>query len=200
MEIRKVEKPEIVQVVSIHKKAFNDFFLTQLGDKFLWLYYYTVSNNKNGILIGYYEDENLLGFSCATYLSRGFYSTLVKDNFVKFAFIGIKLIFTKPNSLLRILKNFSKSDISIRDDGNYAELLSIGVNPGIQGRGIGKQLLSELENQLLKNEIKQLSLTTDYYKNDKAIGFYKSMGYEIMYEFTAYPDRKMYRMIKNVEL
>ena len=198
MKIRFINKHEIVQVVSIHKKAFNDFFLTQLGDKFLWLYYYSVSNNKNGILIGYYEGENLLGFSGATTLSRGFYKTLVKDNFVKFAFIGIKLIFTKPNSLLRILKNFSKSDISIRDDGNYAELLSIGVNPGIQGRGIGKQLLSELENQLVKNEIKQLSLTTDYYKNDKAIGFYKSMGYEIMYEFTAYPDRKMYRLIKNL--
>lgn len=198
MEIRKVNKHEIVQVVLIHKKAFNDFFLTKLGDKFLWLYYYSVSNNKNGILIGYYEGENLLGFSGATTLSRGFYKALVKDNFVKFAIIGIKLIFTKPGSLLRIFKNFSKSDKSIDDNGNYAELLSIGVNPGIQGRGIGKQLLSELENQLVKNEIKQLSLTTDYYKNDKAIGFYKSMGYEIMYEFTAYPDRKMYRLIKNL--
>ena len=198
MEIRKVNKHEIVQVVLIHKKAFNDFFLTKLGDKFLWLYYSTVSKNKNGILIGYYEGENLLGFSCATYLSRGFYSTLVKDNFVKFAIIGIKLVFTKPGSLIRILKNFSKSDISIRDDGNYAELLSIGVNPGMQGSGIGKQLLVDLEEQLSQKGIKQLSLTTDYYKNDKAIGFYKSLGYEIMYKFIAYPDRKMYRLIKNL--
>ena len=197
MEIRKVEKHEIVQVVSIHNKAFNNFFLTQLGDKFLWLYYYSVSKNKNGILIGYYEGENLLGFSCATYLSRGFYKDLIKENLVKFGIIGIKLIFTKPGSLLRILKNFSKSDKSINDNGNYAELLSIGVDPDIQGSGIGKQLLSELEKQLTEKGIKQLSLTTDYYKNDKAIGFYKSLGYEIMYEFIAYPNRKMYRLIKN---
>ena len=198
MEIRFIKKHEIVQVVSIHKKAFNDFFLTQLGDKFLWLYYYSVSKNKKGILIGYYEDENLLGFSCATYLSRGFYKDLIKENLVKFGIIGIKLIFTKPGSLLRILKNFSKNNKSINDDGNYAELLSIGVDPGIQGSGIGKQLLSEIENQLVENEINLLSLTTDYYKNDKAIGFYKSLGYEIMYEFIAFPNRKMYRLIKNL--
>ena len=198
MEIRKIEKHEINQVVSIHKKAFNDFFLTQLGDDFLWHYYYSVSNNKNGILIGYYNDEKILGFSCATYLSRGFHKNLVKENLLRFGIIGIKLIFTKPGSLLRILKNFSKSDKSINDDGNYAELLSIGVDPNIQGSGIGKQLHTELERQLILNGIKLLSLTTDFYKNDKTIGFYKSLGYEIMYEFTAYPNRKMYRLIKNL--
>ena len=198
MEIRKIEKHEINQVVSIHKKAFNDFFLTQLGDDFLWLYYYSVSKNKNGILIGYYNDEKILGFSCATYLSRGFHKNLVKENLLRFGIIGIKLIFTKPGSLLRILKNFSKSDKSINDDGNYAELLSIGVDPNIQGSGIGKQLHTELERQLILNGIKLLSLTTDFYKNDKTIGFYKSLGYEIMYEFTAYPNRKMYRLIKNL--
>ena len=198
MEIRKVTKHEINQVVTIHKKAFNDFFLTQLGDKFLWVYYYSVSKNKNSILIGYYDDEKLLGFSCATFLSRGFHKNLVKENLLRFGIIGIKLIFTKPGSLLRILKNFSKSDKSINDDGNYAELLSIGVDPNIQGSGIGKQLHTELERQLILNGIKLLSLTTDFYKNDKTIGFYKSLGYEIMYEFTAYPNRKMYRLIKNL--
>ncbi len=198
MEIRSFNKHEIVQVVSIHKKAFNDFFLTQLGDKFLWLYYYTVSKNNKGILIGYYEDDNLLGFSCATTLSRGFYKALIIENSIKYGIFGIKLIFTKPCSLLRILKNFSKSNKSIKDDGNYAELLSIGVYPGIQGSGIGKQLLTELERQLSFNGIKLLSLTTDFYKNDKTIGFYKSLGYEIMYEFIAYPNRKMYRLIKNL--
>ena len=198
MEIRKVTKHEINQVVTIHKKAFNDFFLTQLGDKFLWVYYYSVSKNKNSILIGYYDDEKLLGFSCATFLSRGFHKNLVKENLLRFGIIGIKLIFTKPGSLIRILKNFSKSNKSIKDDGNYAELLSIGVYPGIQGSGIGKQLLTELERQLSFNGIKLLSLTTDFYKNDKTIGFYKSMGYGIMYEFTAYPNRKMYRLIKQL--
>ena len=198
MEIRKVTKYEINQVVTIHKKAFNDFFLTQLGDKFLWVYYYSVSKNKNSILIGYYDDEKLLGFSCATFLSRGFHKNLVKENLLRFGIIGIKLIFTKPGSLIRILKNFSKSNKSIKDDGNYAELLSIGVYPGIQGSGIGKQLLTELERQLSFNGIKLLSLTTDFYKNDKTIGFYKSMGYGIMYEFTAYPNRKMYRLIKQL--
>jgi len=30
----------------------------------------------------------------------------------------------------------------------------------------------------------------------KKLNFYKGMGYEIMYDFVAYPDRRMYRLIK----
>ena len=44
----------------------------------------------------------------------------------------------------------------------------------------------------------EISLTTDYYNNEKTIAFYKKMGYAVLYEFVTYPNRKMYRMIKNL--
>ena len=37
------------------------------------------------------------------------------------------------------------------------------------------------------------------YNNGKAIGFYHSMGYETMYEFVTFPNRKMYRLIKTLK-
>jgi len=44
-----------------------------------------------------------------------------------------------------------------------------------------------------------LSLTTDYDNNEKAIQFYERLGYEIYYDFITYPNRKMYRMIKKLD-
>ena len=45
----------------------------------------------------------------------------------------------------------------------------------------------------------RLSLTTDYYDNEQAVGFYKSQGYEVMYDFVTYPERRMYRLIKRLK-
>jgi ribosomal protein S18 acetylase RimI-like enzyme len=97
-----------------------------------------------------------------------------------------------------VFNNFTKSNPNIHDTGQYAELLSIGVNPDIQGKGIGKLLLTNLEKKLKDKRIIDLSLTTDYYNNEKALKFYKALNYEIMYDFIAYPNRKMYRLIKKL--
>ena len=97
------------------------------------------------------------------------------------------------------LSNFDKRDSNHEDKGDYAELYSIGVAPEGQGKGVGKELLSRMEQELLKRKVDKLSLTTDYYDNDRTIGFYKAMGYGVLYVFNAYPERKMYRMIKNLK-
>ena len=49
-----------------------------------------------------------------------------------------------------------------------------------------------------KEGVIYVSLTTDYDNNNKAVGFYNSMGYKILYEFVTYPNRKMYRLIKKL--
>lgn len=199
MEIRKPEKEEVHAISDIHLKAFDGFFLSELGSEFLSTYYNTVRENNRGVLLGCFEDNKLLGFCAATTLSEGFNKHLVKSNFFSFSKIGLFLLFSRPKALLRLLKNFTKSDSSVSDDGHYAELLSIGVSPTAQGKGVGKKLLMALEEYLNDKNVSQLSLTTDYYDNEKTLNFYKGMGYEIMYDFVAYPDRRMYRLIKKIQ-
>lgn len=199
MEIKKIEKKDLPMVVEVHKNSFKGFFLTELGDHFLKLYYDSVRRNENGVLLGYYDENELLGFCAATTLSKGFNTLMVKNNVIKFSLMGIRLLFTRIPSLLRLLKNFEKTDSSINDTGEYAELLSIGVSDKNQGMGIGKKLLIQLEKEMQLKGCSQLSLTTDYSNNDKAIGFYNGLGYEIYYDFIAYPNRRMYRMIKNIK-
>jgi len=198
MTIQKIEKSHIPTVVKIHKEAFKGFFLTSLGENFLQVYYNAINKNKRGILLGYFDNEQLIGFCAATFLSSGFNSYLVKNNISKFVLIGFRLLFTKPFGLIRLFKNFTKSNAIFSDKGQYAELLSIGVDPDFQGRGAGRLLLIALEKELKDHGANQLSLTTDYCNNDKTLKFYKSLNFEIMYDFVAYPNRRMYRLIKEL--
>lgn len=198
MKIREIEPNEIGQVLTVHQKAFEGFFLTSLGENFLKIYYNAIRENDRGILLGCFDNEQLLGFCAASTLSAGFNSYLVKKDFIKFAGIGMRLLFSKPKGLIRLFKNFTKANSNISDKGQYAELLSIGVDPTAQCKGAGRLLLTALEKELRDQGLKELSLTTDYYNNEKTLKFYKSLNYEVMYDFIAYPNRRMYRLIKNL--
>lgn len=198
--IRKATLDDVEAIVSIHQDAFKDFFLTSLGKRFLKLYYLTFINCEKGCVFCAQKDNQIVGFSACSYVSRGFNSSLIKKNVFKYGIEATILLFTKPSSLIRLVKNMNKesSDSKVKDSGLYAELYSIAVSPLCQGEGVGKHLLLTTENDVLNHNY-QVSLTTDYYDNDKTIAFYKALGYENFYEFTTYPNRKMWRMIKNLK-
>ena len=196
IKIRKATIEDGNVVVKIHEKAFPDFFLTSLGPVFLKLFYTSVMNHKDGILLVCENEESMIGFCAGTMLSSGFNSNLIKANLWAYMMASLKIMFTRPMSLVHLMKNLRKEELSQGDDGQYAELLSIGVDPTVQRNGGGTAMLKALEKDVKARGGKKLSLTTDFNDNEKAIGFYKSLGYEPWYDFVAYPDRRMYRLIK----
>jgi ribosomal protein S18 acetylase RimI-like enzyme len=198
VEIRKILKEDLHEVVDVHKNSFKGFFLTELGDNFLTIYYDCVRKDERGVLIGLFDEGQLFGFCAATTVSKGFNTHIVKKNIFRFSIVGILLLLTRIPSLIRLFKNFSKTNSSVKDEEEYAELLSIGVSDKKQGQGIGKKLLIQLEHELRIKGCSNLSLTTDYNDNEKAVQFYKGLGYTVYYHFVSYPNRKMYRMIKKL--
>lgn len=199
IEIKKAVIADVKGIVGIHNNAFPDFFLTKLGNNFLRLYYESMCKCKGAVTLCVVEDGNVLGFSTTAIKSAGFNTKLIKDNFVGFILEALKLLFTNPMSLIHLAKNMSKTNSDIEDKGDYAELFSIGVSPDCQGKGVGSMLLTETERIISSKGVNQLSLTTDKYNNDSTIAFYKKNGYEVMYEFDAYPDREMIRYIKTLK-
>lgn len=193
MVIRKAKTSDVCGIVSIHKSAFQGFFLTSLGDSFLSVYYSSFIKSDETVILCAEEDGKLLGFSAATRVCKGFNGRLIKTNALKFMMVGLRLLFTNPPALMRLVKNFTKKSDEVEDDENYGELYSIGVDADAQGKGVGKALLAETEKLI---GIDKLSLTTDYFNNESTIAFYLKCGYKVLYEFTAYPNRKMLRMIK----
>lgn len=198
MEIQKATPNDVESIVKIHTDAFNGFFLTRLGPKFLTFYYTCFVKSDETVTMVAVEDGVVYGFSAATKVCKGFNSRLIRRNFFAFCVLSLKMFFTTPKALLRLAKNLTKKSESVEDDENYAELYSIGVSRDAQGKGIGKMLLAASEESLKREGVKRVSLTTDYENNEKTLGFYHSMGYDTLYEFVTYPDRKMYRLIKTL--
>jgi ribosomal protein S18 acetylase RimI-like enzyme len=198
--IRKASLQDIDGIVIIHQEAFKDFFLTSLGTRFLKLYYTSFVNCKDGVVFCAVKNNTIVGFSATSYVSHNFNSKLIKQNLFKYGLEALRLLFVRPKAVLRLIKNMNKESKSstIMDNGLYAELYSIAVGPNYQGEGIGKRLLTVTEDDAREHN-GEISLTTDYYDNDKTIGFYKALGYKEFYDFITYPDRRMWRMIKDLK-
>ena len=198
MNIRKATINDVNTIVKIHLDAFKGFFLTSLGSQFLKFYYSCFIKSDETVTMVAEEDGVIYGFSASTKVCKGFNSRLIKSNFLAFVMLSLKMLFTTPKSLLRLVKNLTKKGDSVEDDEDYAELYSIGVSKAAQGKGVGKLLLAESERIMKSEGVQRVSLTTDFYNNEKTVGFYNSMGYETFYEFVTYPNRKMYRLIKTL--
>lgn len=198
MNIRKATINDVNTIVKIHLDAFKGFFLTSLGSQFLKFYYSCFIKSDETVTMVAEEDGVIYGFSASTKVCKGFNSRLIKSNFLAFVMLSLKMLFTTPKSLLRLVKNLTKKGDSVEDDEDYAELYSIGVSKAAQGKGVGKLLLAESECVMKSEGVQRVSLTTDFYDNEQAVGFYHSMGYETLYEFITYPNRKMYRLIKTL--
>lgn len=197
MNLRQATPSDVPSIVNIHNSAFQGFFLTSLGSRFLEFYYSCLIKSSETVVVVAEEGCKALGFSAASTQCKGFNSRLIKNNLLRFGIVALKMFFTSPKALLRLVKNLTKKgDKKVEDSEDYAELYSIGVADNQQGKGIGKCLLKEAEQQLKAKGVEKVSLTTDYYNNAATLGFYRSMGYETLYEFVTYPDRRMYRLIK----
>ena len=195
--IRQAAQNDVDDIVLIHQLAFKDYFLTSLGEKFLKLYYSAFIKTGRGIVYCATKNDVVVGFSACSYVSRGFNTILIKKNPFRFGLEALRLLYTKPRALVRLAKNMKKEseDAAIEDTGEYAELYSIAVSPVCQGEGFGRMLLTATEENV-KGYNNQVSLTTDYYNNDKTLAFYRALGYKDYYDFVAYPDRRMWRLIK----
>ena len=195
----KLNESQSGQVARIHLKSFPNFFLSTLGFSFLNTYYKSCIKFEEAISICAFDNETkkVIGFAVGCIKSRGFNKRLIYSNLTSFICQAIVLLFTKPLTLIRLVKNLEKVN-SINDKGNYAELLSIGVLPDQSRLGIGQNLLSAFETILKEKKIKSIALTTDAVSNDKVLNFYKKSGYLVYYDFITFPKRKMLKLIKEL--
>ena len=121
MNIRKATLNDVNVIVEIHLDAFKGFFLTSLGRDFLKFYYSCFIKNKETVTMVAEENNIIKGFSASSKLSKGFNGRLIKSNLFAFGVLSLKMLFCRPGSLLRLVKNLSKKGEGIKDDEEYAE-------------------------------------------------------------------------------
>jgi ribosomal protein S18 acetylase RimI-like enzyme len=198
MQLRNLKQEDVSDVAEVHIISFSGFFLSSLGLNFLKTYYSACLKNKDTIAIGLYDDYGKLqGFASGTLNASSYHKKILLNNFYNFFISLIGVILLRPKVLARLFFNLNKSPKK-SDKKDYAELMSISILPEFKGLGYGKVLLDEFESTAKKMGAIRLALTTDFYNNLSVLNFYKINSYEIYYDFITYPNRKMYKMIKNL--
>jgi len=198
MNYKVINRNEHRYLVDIHLDSFHGFFLSSLGERFLKAYYRSALKSIETIAVcAIDKDEKIQGFATGCIQSKGYHKRLILNNLFTFLYQGLIILISKPKALIRLLLNLDKIS-EVNDDGKYAELISIGVSHSCKGLGVGKTLIKMFEEEARRKDCKKITLTTDYYNNMEVIAFYLHSGYNVFYEFNAYPKRKMYKLIKDL--
>lgn len=199
MIIRTARKDEYKTIAQLHKEIFPDFFMTSLGKDYLIGHYMCVLRHPDTICIVADDDGILNGFVLGRVDAKNGLKKVIKAYPFRFSILGLKVLFKKPASLVRVIRNITKKGGKmVADNQDYAEIGLIGVLPGVKRTGLGHKLFETFCKRAVENGAKRVSLTTDYYNNELVLNSYYNWGLKEYYEFTAYPDRRMYRLIKDL--
>jgi ribosomal protein S18 acetylase RimI-like enzyme len=189
--IRKIENRDIARVVEIHLAGFPGFFLSFLGPGFLSLYYAGVSSAREGIaLVSVGADDVPIGFVAGAADPRGFYSKLLKRDWLRFSLASAGAIMRKPAAVKRIARAFFHPADNPAGDGT-AGLFSVGVMPEMQKKGIGRELVVQFLKEAEQRGCGRVFLTTDRENNDAINSFYKNLGFIIRRQYETKEGRKM---------
>jgi ribosomal protein S18 acetylase RimI-like enzyme len=197
ISISKLSKSNISEVVSLHYDSFKGFFLTSLGKPFLALFYNAILLHEDGICIGVFDNEKLIGFAIGTTNNSGFYTTILKKNYLKMIWMAFPNLIFKPLNIKRLISSLVTSHKS--NYKNIPTLLSICVSSRQESKGIGRKLLEAFENELSNSGFKELILTTDFDNNEYVNEFYSRNNYSCVQSFFQ-GNRKMNLYYKKLKI
>lgn len=190
-KIREVLHDDIDRVVEIHKKAFPDFFMTELGPNFLKKYYKLVLSYHKSIFLVVERDGYIIGF-VAGFLEPFIFYKFLKKHKISFGLTIIPVLFKKPRLISKIFANFRRVNrLSNEENIKVSELASIAVDPSYAGQGWGKLLIKSFLENSKKLGAEFVYLTTDAKNNDAVNYFYQSIGFELYKTFITASNRAM---------
>lgn len=165
----------IDEVVEIHVRTFQGFFLSFLGRGFLkTLYKGFIDHPKSGLIVAL-DKGRVIGFCAYSEELSTFYKYLLMKKLPQFAWYALGAFIRKPQILFRLLRAFTYSSESKREE-SYIELSSIGVLPEAKNEGVGSKLIQKLCNMADPDKFEYIKLETDRDNNEGANHFYQKNG------------------------
>jgi ribosomal protein S18 acetylase RimI-like enzyme len=165
-------------IVTIHQKAFSNFFLTRLGGEVLRRYYALVLNYRAGIVLVSERSGILDGFACGFVEPAEFYR-LMWRNRRNFVFPALSAMVRHPSLAAGVLYGVQRIQSSAsKGPARSCELSSIAVAPEAGGNGLGKALVQAFVAQALSMAAECVYLTTDADGNDQANALYRQVGFQ----------------------
>lgn len=182
IDYRFAKQKDLIQVAQIHKEQFTTHYLGQFSISLLEAFYRNLLD-AGYVFIVAEEDGRVLGFVIGGEWERisDSLKTFIKKNLFRSLLESAFRPKTWKKSLLKLVSIFIKKvqDPNNLDSIESFTLLSIATSKDAQGKGIGSGLVKEFNKEMSK-------ITNRYYlsvqdTNERAIGFYKKMGFVVAY-------------------
>lgn len=191
---------DIDSVARMHLSAFDGFFLSQLGYRFLCVMYRAFLKSSGSLFVVYeMQSGQLTGFAVGALQGQ-------KDRWLAVRFLPQFLLAVAPAVLRhptpvikRLWARFFDADESPQVPCGAAVLRSIGVLPSVRGAGVAASLLQAFEGVARSKGVDQVFLTTDEMNNERAQRFYERAGYRLVARFQQDRERGMWLMAKNLK-
>ena len=182
-------KVKISTIAELHKHAFPDFFLTQLGIPFLrTLYFCYTEDSESGIIVAEDSDQ-IKGFIAYSKDYPRFYNQLIKKHLLRFAFCSLGAAIRHPSFIKRLLRAFKSHEVTKEEA--YIELASICVDPKEEGKGIGTRLIDKMKAITDFSVYAYINLETDACENDAVNKFYIKNGFRLNRSYVTAEGRRM---------
>ena len=189
---------DLPAVAALHKQCFKSTFITYWGDTLIARYYQKFIE-EGGPFVLAFDGDKLIAFCMGYYEGSNARNSFLKDNKLRLALRMFVLCLSLNKLVLKKCWNFvfgtmKKDNAAEPKIKAEADLLSICVLQGYRGHGVAVELVHQFEKRVVESGKKDLTLAV-YQDNERAIAFYKKMGYEIAGEDG--DEYKMYKRLTN---
>jgi ribosomal protein S18 acetylase RimI-like enzyme len=177
--LRPAVAADVPEMVKIHRNAFEGFFLTKLGPKFLRELYTAFLSSADAVDWVATDGGTVVGFVVGTCRPKGFFKRLLFRRGARFLLYATEAFVRNPWQVGRRLAAavVYRGDFPAEVAGTGALLSSIAVDPGHKCRGIGKLLVEAFAADAFVRGAQFIYLITDQVNNDSVHNFYRQTGF-----------------------
>jgi len=179
--VRPAVPADVARIVSVHQSAFEGFLLTQLGTRFLTLFYRAFLEQEGGqLLVAVDAAGQVIGLLAGIRTPSVFFATLRRRRAVSFAFAAVPALVRHP----LIVAERLWAAIRYRGDRpvalpGYWLLSSLGVAKFSIGAGAGGALVTRFCEDASRAGAPGVYLLTDASENEATQHFYARHGFAV---------------------
>jgi colanic acid biosynthesis glycosyl transferase WcaI len=191
-----MHRDDLNEVVRLHIRSFPEFFLTSLGDGFLFELYSDFMKESSSICKVIEYEGQINGFTVGSLNPGGFFKKMLWQRWYFYLFYARKALFKNPVSVSRkLLFAIQYRGERPQKLSNAALLSSIVVNPDMSNSGFGSKLIRAFCQEAFLRGADAVYLITDKFNNDPVNTFYIKNGFQLESTFEKTRGRMMNRYI-----
>lgn len=166
-------------LAKLHRRAFPDFFLSQLGEPFLVQFYRGFAADRTAVVaVERNKHGDPIGVAVGSTEPEGFFGRLLRRRLFGFGLAAAGAALRHPSAIPRLLRAVRYRGEAPAGRGG-ALLSSICVDPDARADGVGSRLLSAWAAQAHELGARSAYLLTDADENDAVNRFYVRNGWAL---------------------